>query len=252
MRAVADRHHVILLLGMLVLLAWTILWLGGQSPYGRYVTHAAFRDVDINSGFVALAVIVGWLLMIIAMMLPTSLPLVAMFDRMTAEQENHASLVALLVAGYLGIWMLFGVVGYSGDRFLHSVLGQYTWLHTNAWIIGAGILVIAGLYQFTPLKSYCLKKCRSPLGFLMAHWQGGGDGTHALKLGVRHGLFCIGCCWSLMLLMFVVGMGNLGWMFILGAFMAAEKNLPWGQRFSAPLGVMLVGWGSLEAIMALA
>ena len=89
MRAVADRHHVILLLGMLVLLAWTILWLGGQSPYGRYVTHAAFRDVDINSGFVALAVIVGWLLMIIAMMLPTSLPLVAMFDRMTAGQENR-------------------------------------------------------------------------------------------------------------------------------------------------------------------
>lgn len=251
MRAIADRHYVILLISMLVLLAWSMLWLGGQSPYGRYLTHGDLHDADSSSGFVALAVTVGWLLMIIAMMLPTSLPLVAMFDSMTRQRANHASLVVLLVAGYLGSWTLFGLVAHVGDGLLHNAVEQHAWFQVNAWVMGAGVLVLAGLYQFTPLKSYCLEKCRSPFGFLIAHWGGDHDRTHAFRLGVRHGLLCIGCCWLLMLLMFAIGLGNLGWMFILGALMAFEKNHSWGQRFSAPLGIILVCWGGLEAIIAL-
>ena len=113
--------------------------------------------------------------------------------------------------------------------------------------------MLAGLYQFTPLKYACLDKCRSPLGFITEHWHGSHERIHAFRLGVRHGLFCIGCCWSLMLLMFAVGVGNLGWMLVLGALMAIEKNLPWGRRFSAPLGVVLLCWGlslGLEAMLA--
>jgi predicted metal-binding membrane protein len=109
---------------------------------------------------------------------------------------------------------------------------------------------MAGLYQVTPLKYYCLEKCRSPLHFVVTHWQGRRDRLQAFRLGVRHGLFCVGCCWSLMLLVFAVGVGNLGWMLMLGAVMALEKNLPWGRWFSALVGALLVCWGSLEAILA--
>ncbi len=251
MRAIADRYSVIPLLSLLVLLAWSLLWLAGQSPYGRYLNHGGIHHAGLSSAFVALTVIGGWLLMAIAMMLPASLPLVAMFDGMTRQRANHASLVALLVAGYLGIWTLFGLVAHAGDGLIHNAVAQHAWFQVNAWVVGAGVLVLAGLYQFTPLKSYCLEKCRSPLGFLIAHWGGGHDRTHAFRLGVRHGLLCIGCCWLLMLLMFVVGLGNLGWMFILGAVMAFEKNHSWGRRFSAPLGILLVCWGGFEAVVAL-
>ena len=106
---------------------------------------------------------------------------------------------------------------------------------------------MAGVYQFTPLKYHCLDKCRAPLGFIMGHWRGRRPRREALRLGLHHGLFCLGCCWSLMLLMFTVGVGSLGWMLALGAVMAAEKNLPWGRRLSAPLGMALVAGAWLVA-----
>ena len=104
-------------------------------------------------------------------------------------------------------------------------------------------MFLAGLYQFTALKHKCLEKCRSPLSFIMENWRGGRQEQEAFHLGVRHGVFCIGCCWSLMLLMFVVGVGSLAWMLALAALMAVEKNVPWGRRLSTPLGVLLVGLG---------
>jgi predicted metal-binding membrane protein len=110
-------------------------------------------------------------------------------------------------------------------------------------VIGAAILLVAGAYQFTPLKHHCLDKCRSPLSFIMGHWRGQGESREALRLGAHHGLFCLGCCWSLMLLMFAVGVGNIAWMVALGAILAVEKNVSWGRRLSAPLGIALLGWG---------
>ena len=104
------------------------------------------------------------------------------------------------------------------------------------------------IFQFSRLKYACLDKCRLPLGMVMEHWCGSGERRQALRLGLRHGMFCVGCCWALMLLMFVVGTGSVGWMMLLGAVMAAEKNLPWGRRLSAPLGVGLVVGGLAIAI----
>lgn len=252
MKTLLERHQVVLLLSFLALLAWCILWLGGQSPYGHYLHHGNVQGTHVDGGWATLAGSLGWLLMIIAMMLPTSLPLVAMFDRMTSLRSNHGTLVALLVIGYLGSWMLFGLITHLGDGLLRRAIGPYQSVQGNAGLIGACILVLAGLFQFTPFKDYCLQKCRSPFGFLIANWGSGRDVAQAFRLGVRHGLFCIGCCWLLMLLMFVVGLGNLGWMFILGTLMAFEKNHSWGMRFSAPLGIMLIGWGSWQALLALA
>jgi predicted metal-binding membrane protein len=181
--------------------------------------------------------------MTVAMMLPTSLPLVALFYGMTAQRPDRLRLLLLLLAGYLGLWTLFGVAVHLGDFVLHDFVGSTAWLEHNRGLIGAGTLVLAGLYQFTPLKYQCLDKCRSPMSFIAGHWRGRREGLRALLLGAHHGLFCIGCCWALILLMFAVGAGSIGWMMVLGALMALEKNAPWGRRLSAPLGFFLIGLG---------
>ncbi len=112
-------------------------------------------------------------------------------------------------------------------------------------MFGAGPLVLAGGYQFTSLKYRCLDKCRTPLGFIMRHWRGKNERSHAFALGVEHGAFCVGCRWALMFLMFAVGTGNVGWMLALGAVMAVDKNVRWGRRLSAPLGHWLAHLGGL-------
>ena len=132
---------------------------------------------------------------------------------------------------------------YTGDWILHQAVEHNAWLEANAWVLGAAMVILAGIYQFTPLKYHCLDKCRSPLSFIMEHWRGRHDRAQALRLGVHHGLYCLGCCWSLMLLMFAVGLGSLGWMLVLATVMAIEKNISWGRWLSTPLGVVLLVWG---------
>lgn len=242
-----DQKLFMTLMGALIVLAWLALWLWGQSPYGRFMRH----HVEVSHGMshgngITLLIpifVVSWTLMIVAMMLPTSLPLVRLFQVLVMERPNRTWLVFLLLSGYLIMWMLFGVIAFIGDWGIHKVIEPITWFHTNAWAIGTATLVIAGLYQFTPLKYHCLDKCRSPLTFIMERWQGGNEFSQAFRLGIDHGIFCIGCCWSLMLLMFTIGAGSIGWMLMLGTVMAIEKNMPWGRRLSAPLGMILLLWG---------
>ncbi len=242
---VTDQRLFIALVGALVVLAWLVLWLWGWSPYARYLEHWELAELIEESGvlFIGLVFVVGWILMLVAMMLPTSLPLVTLFRRLVRQRLDHRRLVFLLIAGYLGIWTLFGVMVLIGDWGLHEATEEIVWLEANEWVFGAVALIVAGLYQFTPLKYHCLDKCRSPLSFIMEHWRGSHEQAQAFRLGVHHGIFCIGCCWSLMLLMFAIGMGNIGWMLVLGTVMAVEKNMPWGRRLSLPLGVVLLGWG---------
>jgi predicted metal-binding membrane protein len=252
---VHDRRLFTALLLGLVVLAWLALWGWGQSPYGRFLDHEKLAEVEIglNGGALLVAVVFvsGWTLMTFAMMLPTSLPLVQLFRRMTRRRTDSARLVVLLIAGYLSVWALFGVVAHAGDRGLHEVVARTAWLEANAWVIGAATVAVAGAYQFTPLKYQCLDKCRSPLSFIAEHWRGSHDQAEAFRLGVHHGIFCVGCCWSLMLLMFAVGVGSLGWMLALGAVMAVEKNMPWGRRISAPLGVGLIA-GAMALVLMMA
>jgi predicted metal-binding membrane protein len=242
------RYFGPLLIGLIVL-AWLTLVAWGESPYGRFLDHDEFGEVDLGlaaGSFGLVAVFVGgWTLMTFAMMLPTSLPLIDMFRRMTAKREDAGQLLALLIAGYILVWAAFGVAALFGDRLIHATVEQSAWLRDNAYVIGGATIAIAGLYQFTPLKYMCLDKCRSPMMFIAGHWSGNRQKASALRLGMDHGVFCVGCCWSLMLLMFVVGVGNIGWMLILGAIMAVEKNMPWGRQLSAPLGASLAVGGLL-------
>jgi len=180
--------------------------------------------------------------MVAAMMLPTTLPLVAIFRRITAGRSDASRLLVILVAGYLCAWLGFGLLAHTVDAWLVDAARESSWLLTHGWIVGALVVGGAGAFQFSSLKYRCLDKCRTPYGFVMERWRGKAPAQEAFEIGFDNGVFCVGCCWALMLLMFVVGMGNVGWMLALGALMAIEKNLPWGKKLSAPLGVALLAW----------
>jgi predicted metal-binding membrane protein len=247
---VENRKLFIGLLTALVALAWLGLWLWGESPYGRFLDHSQLSEITSEDASLLVFFVGGWTLMVFAMMLPTSLPLIVLFHTMTRNRPDHKWLLALLITGYIGVWVWFGVAVHLGDLALHEVAERNPWLTANSWAFGAGVLMLAGVYQFTPLKYHCLDKCRSPFSFIMQHWTGKDQLGQAFRLGLHHGVFCIGCCWSLMLLMFAVGTGNIGWMLVLGALMAVEKNMPWGRRMSKPLGVLLLAWGVALALVA--
>jgi predicted metal-binding membrane protein len=245
----SDRRAFLWSITSLIILAWLTLWIWDRSPYGRYLDHGRLGEIGLFNGATSLVApvilyLVGWTLMTVAMMLPTTLPLLEIFRRLTARRQDRSQLMALVITGYLGVWAGFGVVAHSADWVLHEVVERSRWLEANAWVIGVGILLLAGAFQFSRLKYRCLDKCRAPLSFVMEYWRGRHDHRNALLLGINHGIFCVGCCWALMLLMFGVGVGNIGWMLALGVVMAVEKNMPWGRKLSVPLGLALLGWGA--------
>ena len=182
----------------------------------------------------------GWLLMTIAMMLPTSVPLLVIFHSMLRARANRPLLISLTVFGYLAAWLVFGIAAYAAVVAIARAADHLTWIHVESWTITAGILLLAGLYQFSPLKYRCLEKCRSPFSFIAGHWHGRREHAEAFILGVSHGAFCVGCCWALMLLMIPVGAGNLSWMLMLAVVMAVEKNLSGGKLIAKPLGAALL------------
>lgn len=260
-RSAGRRHRraFVPLLAGLAALAWLALWTWSTSPYGRYLEHGGWtssgpgavlcRVVPGGSVVVPAALeAAGWMLMIAAMMLPTTLPLFAAFDRVVAHVHHPARLLWLLGGGYMAAWAAFGLLAHA----LHAaLLWSAAAVPVLAWhggLVGAATLALAGAFQFSRLKHRCLEKCRTPLSFVMANWHGRSAGREAFVLGARHGLFCVGCCWALMLLMFVVGTGSLGWMLALAVVMAVEKNMPWGQRLSTPLGVALIGAAAFLAL----
>jgi predicted metal-binding membrane protein len=244
-RRTPDRLPLLVALGGLSFAAWLALWYWGQSADARFLHHdtTAAASAGPTDGILFVA---GWAVMIVAMMLPTSVPLVATFGALVARRRQPALLVGLVVGAYLVVWTGFGVVLYGADRLLHVVVDAWPWLAQHSALIAGATLAVAGIYQFTPLKYQCLDECRSPLGFVIAHWAGRHERLEAFRMGIAHGIFCVGGCWSLMLVMFAVGLGSLAWMLALGVVMAIEKNASWGKRLSRPLGVVLI----LAAVLA--
>ena len=157
-------------------------------------------------------------------------------------------LVGLLLAGYLTLWAGFGMAAWVFDRGIHAAVDAWPWLAEHPQLIMGATLMVAGLWQFSPLRDKCLDECRSPFGFVVNHWQGRSVRRESFAMGLAHGAFCIGCCWSLMLVMFGVGLGSIVAMLVLGAVTAVEKNLPWGRRLTHPLGFLLI----LAAVYAVA
>jgi predicted metal-binding membrane protein len=240
-----DRAILAAALGALVLVAWLTLIAWEGSPYAAYLGHAGgVGPLPLEAALFA----VGWVLMIVAMMLPSSVPLVVTFAALVRRRGHPGRLVLLLLTGYLVVWGAFGLAAWIADRGIHAAVDAVPWLAEHPGVIIATTLAVAGLWQFSPLRDRCLDECRSPLGFVLNRWRGTSERAEALRMGIAHGAFCIGCCWSLMLVMFGVGLASASAMLVLGAITAVEKNLPWGRRLTHPLGILLI----LAAVYAVA
>jgi predicted metal-binding membrane protein len=185
-----------------------------------------------------------WLVMMAAMMFPSVAPTVALYSRMTRERSAAAPLI--FASSYLLTWGAAGVVAFvvsdAGGRLLGDAL---VWDRAGRWLAG-GILLAAAVYEFTPAKNVCLSKCRSPLGFLLGSWRNGLSG--ALGMGVRHGAWCVGCCWALMASLFALGVMSIAWMALVAALIPVEKTLPWRRTATYGTAVVLVALGLLMLV----
>jgi predicted metal-binding membrane protein len=182
-----------------------------------------------------------WIVMMAAMMLPSVSPTVALYSQMTKGRSPLRPLI--FTSGYLLVWAGAGVFAFAladaGGRVSGDVL---SWDRAGRWLAG-GILVLAAVYELTPLKNVCLGKCRSPLGFLLGSWRDGVRG--ALTMGTRQGAWCLGCCWALMASLFALGVMSIAWMAFVAGLIAAEKILPWGRAVTYGTAAILLGLGVL-------
>jgi predicted metal-binding membrane protein len=226
-------------------LAWTLAIVAQATSRGGQFHHDALL-IDGPPVWAAVVLFVmSWQVMIAAMMLPSSLPLVRLFVRASAATpDRHRATVAFL-GGYALVWTTFGALAFAGDAGLHALVRRTPWLALHPQFIGAAALVMAGAFQFTPLKDRCLEQCRHPAAFLLRHYRRGTAG--AFELGRKHGLFCLGCCWALMLVGFAVGVANLSWMALLTLLMVFEKTGRGGARGVVPIGLGLIAFGALVA-----
>jgi predicted metal-binding membrane protein len=226
-----------------IAVAWALA-IGGQLGGAAALFH---HDALIQGSLplvVALVVsMLAWQAMVVAMMIPSSLPLIGLFARTSRRQSRpHAAMTAFL-GGYALVWTAFGSAAFLFDVAVHASVDAWPWLHRNDWLIGGAVLVLAGAFQFSPLKYACLDSCRGPESFLLRHYDRGV--RPALRLGMRHGVFCVGCCWALMLVMFAVGVANLVWMAALTAVMVHEKTRPAGRTAVPVTGAALLGLASI-------
>lgn len=193
---------------------------------GWWWMAAQMRGMDEGpwTGLGAFGWFVGvWLVMMAAMMFPSVAPTVALYSHITRKRAVLSPL--LFAAGYLVAWAVAGVVAFALAAAGGRVWGDvFAWEHAGRWLAGATLLV-AAVYELTPLKDACLGKCRSPLGLLVGSWRGGRSG--ALRMGVRNGAWCAGCCWALMASLFALGVMSVTWMALVAGLIAAEKLLPW-------------------------
>jgi predicted metal-binding membrane protein len=199
LRALDQRDAWRPVIAGLIALAWLTIW--EQSPYGRYLDHGQWLEVgfaakicrSLPAGSLLLPAflyVFGWLLMTFAMMLPTTLPLLALFARVTSDKSDRALLLTLVIGGYLAIWTLFGVVAHAADMGLHAMTAGNSFLSFNGWIISAIVLAIAGFFQFSRFKYRCLDKCRTPSALSMS------IGGVVPSVGNRSCLVCIMACFA--------------------------------------------------------
>lgn len=199
-----------------------------------------------------------WSVMMVAMMLPSAAPTILLVARLGRERRARAeatggagtwdAMTPTFVAGYMLAWVVYSLVAATVQWTLHgTLLVSDTMVSASPWLSG-GLLLVAGLFQFTPLKERCVSHCRSPLAFVTRHWHEGAGG--ALRMGLHHGTYCVGCCWALMALLFVLGVMNLMWVTALAVLVLLEKTLPAGRWVTRVGGAALVVWALVVLVRA--
>jgi len=238
------RHERAVMLFVLVgipLAAWTWIGLMARDMYGTMRGPSAWMMSTVWDARRIVLLWAMWAVMMTAMMLPSATPLMLLYAAAAgknAEQTSASRRVYALAAGYLFVWSLFSVAATALQRILASLSVLTPMMEPASRLAGAIVLAVAGLYQLTPLKRACLRACRSPLGFMVQRWRRGVAG--AFRLGIDHGIHCLGCCWALMLLLFAGGVMNLAVIVALTAWVTLEKTAPFGERTPAASGVALL------------
>ncbi len=231
-----ERYLILGSLLVLAAISWALLiW---QSANMNNQTMGLTMEMS------AALFIVLWVVMMIAMMFPTAAPMILMFTAVYAgkrRQEQPFVPTWVFISAYLLIWTLFGVLAYPLALGSEKLAEQSMWLMQNASRLGGVILVIAGLYQLSPLKRVCLSKCRTPLQFILGSWHDGYGG--AFRMGLEHGAYCLGCCWLLFVILFPLGIMNIAVMALLTVLIYAEKSFPIGRQISQAAGVALIVYG---------
>jgi predicted metal-binding membrane protein len=241
---VAGGERVVLLVvvGAVAALAWAALVMSVPSAESGHhavlLPHAHTADLV---GFVQ--AVLMWFVMMVAMMLPPVLPWLLVLGTLTADRGARGASYAAVGAfafGYFAVWLAYSVAGAALQLFLQqqALMGMDLRIGRT---VGAVVLVAAGIYQVTPLKGSCLRHCRNPLSYFLSEWRDGPTG--AVGMGLRHGLFCVTCCWALMAIGFALGLMNLLWMAVLTAMLCVEKIAPGGQVLSRVFGLVLASWG---------
>jgi len=219
----------------------------GLASHGDHDVVLVGSSLPWYARLVAFAAV--WTVMVGAMMLPSTVPMLELFWAASARQPRPQLARAAMVAPYFAGWLGFAGLALAGDALLHRVVEAWSWLAARPGLVLGSVLVLAGAFQFSDLKQACLTACRSPLSMLWEHY---GHGVlPAWTVGWRHALNCLGCCWALMLVMFATGTGSLLWMLLLTGLMVAEKTTSWGGRLVAPAGAALIAGGVAVSATAL-
>jgi len=233
-------------LGGVTLLCWSYLVLMDRSMRSpEYLEMATLRIQQWSTGYFWMMLSM-WAVMMVGMMLPSVSPMVLIYAAVARKSEEQSMPVASTGAftlGYVVIWIVFSLLATIAQWGLDQAALLSPMMVANSPWVGAGILVVAGIYQMLPVKDACLKHCRSPIYFISTHWQSGKIG--ALKMGLSHGVICVGCCWVLMLLLFVGGVMNLVWIASITIFVLLEKVLPLGDTGGRWMGMVMIAGGGI-------
>ncbi len=236
----SPHRAPVLWLWMIVVAAWTLALLSVLTNQSYLINHHYLLEQSHLPLLVALVVFLAcWQVMTAGMMLPASMPMLYMMVQASRRQGRPRTIQLAFLAGYAVVWTGFAAAAFLGDTLIHQLVYRWLWLYLHSWVIGAATLALAGGFQFSPLKERCLKQCRSPFNFFVHYYRKGVGG--AWRLGLRHGVFCLGSCWALMLVMFGLGVGSLVSMALLTGVMVVEKTFPGGRRLSPVIGVALLG-----------
>ena len=243
-----DRVVVLATLGVVALLAWTYLVLGAgvRLDAAPMVTAAAPWTLRYAG-----VMFVMWALMMVAMMLPGAAPMILLFAMIS--RRGHPGVAALRRTtafgfAYVCVWLTFAAFATGPQWGLTRMMLLSPAMTVDSQMVSGALFVAAGIYQFLPVKQACLRHCRAPTEFLAAHWRAGAAG--ALRMGLRHGLWCLGCCWALMGLLFVGGIMNLLWIAALALIVFIEKAIPRGKLAGRLVAVGLLAWGAAVLVFA--
>ncbi|TGQ07786.1 MULTISPECIES: DUF2182 domain-containing protein [unclassified Mesorhizobium] len=231
-----QRNIILALLVAAAAAAWWALLVWRQTGMDMYTP---------TMGMTAALFLAVWLIMMIAMMFPAAAPMILTFHQVQSGKRGRGQAFVstwVFVAGYMLVWAATGVLAFAGGAGAEMLAGRAGLSAATAARIGGALLMTAGVYQLSPLKDLCLAKCRSPIGFILTSWRDGQWG--AVRMGLRHGLFCLGCCWLLFLTLFPLGIMNVAAMSVVTLLVFAEKTFPYGERIAKVSGVALLLYGA--------